>query len=85
MSIIITLAKTLSKITYLYVIHNSSYYTALQQNRQNVAPSTHATTHILSKPPARPAPPSVGTLIVLNVVFYGPCLLFSGASLFYCL
>ncbi|XP_025989410.2 intersectin-1 isoform X4 [Solenopsis invicta] len=33
---------------------------ALQQNRQNVAPSTHATTHIPSKPPARPAPPSVG-------------------------
>ncbi|XP_011639535.1 intersectin-1 isoform X5 [Pogonomyrmex barbatus] len=34
---------------------------ALQQNRQNVAPSTHATTHIPSKPPARPAPPSVGS------------------------
>ncbi|XP_018345715.1 PREDICTED: intersectin-2 isoform X4 [Trachymyrmex septentrionalis] len=33
---------------------------ALQQNRQIVAPSTHATTHISSKPPARPAPPSVG-------------------------
>nr|XP_012216614.1 PREDICTED: intersectin-1 isoform X3 [Linepithema humile] len=33
---------------------------ALQQNRQNVAPSTHATTHTPSKPPARPAPPSVG-------------------------
>ncbi|XP_028046441.1 intersectin-1 isoform X3 [Monomorium pharaonis] len=39
---------------------------ALQQNRQNVVPSTHATTHIPSKPPARPAPPSVGIAPPLN-------------------
>lgn len=59
----------INKIIHNCVTHNASYYTALQQNRQNVAPSTHATTHILSKPPARPAPPSVGMLIVLNAVF----------------
>nr|XP_031841629.1 intersectin-1 isoform X3 [Nomia melanderi] len=33
---------------------------ASRQNRQNVAATTHATTHTASKPPARPAPPSVG-------------------------
>lgn len=48
--------------------HNASCYTALQQNRQNVAASTHATTHMPSKPPARPVPPSVGMFIVLNVL-----------------
>ncbi|XP_071643999.1 intersectin-1 isoform X4 [Temnothorax longispinosus] len=44
---------------------------ALQQNRQNVAPSTHATTHIPSKPPARPAPPSVGVAPSLNTTTGG--------------
>ncbi|XP_046814362.1 intersectin-1 isoform X5 [Vespa crabro] len=34
---------------------------ASRQNRQNVATNIHATTHTPSKPPARPAPPSVGT------------------------
>ncbi|XP_076618966.1 dynamin associated protein 160 isoform X3 [Colletes latitarsis] len=33
---------------------------ASRQSRQNVAATTHATTHTASKPPARPAPPSVG-------------------------
>ncbi|XP_029038941.2 intersectin-2 isoform X7 [Osmia bicornis bicornis] len=33
---------------------------ASRQNRQNVAATTHATSHTASKPPARPAPPSVG-------------------------
>ncbi|XP_011689438.1 PREDICTED: intersectin-1 isoform X2 [Wasmannia auropunctata] len=45
---------------------------ALQQNRQNVASSTHATTHIPSKPPARPAPPSVGIAPPLNTTSGGP-------------
>ncbi|XP_050466671.1 intersectin-1 isoform X3 [Cataglyphis hispanica] len=45
---------------------------ALQQNRQNVAPSTHATTHIPSKPPARPAPPSVGVASSLSTTIGGP-------------
>ncbi|XP_025267864.1 intersectin-1 isoform X9 [Camponotus floridanus] len=45
---------------------------ALQQNRQNVAPSTHATTHIPSKPPARPAPPSVGVAPSVNTTTGGP-------------
>lgn len=40
----------------------ASYYTASRQSRQNVAATTHATTHTASKPPARPAPPSVGML-----------------------
>ncbi|XP_076164152.1 dynamin associated protein 160 isoform X2 [Ptiloglossa arizonensis] len=31
-----------------------------RQSRQNVAATTHAITHTASKPPARPAPPSVG-------------------------
>lgn len=35
-------------------------HTASQQNRQSVVASTHATTHKPSKPPARPAPPSIG-------------------------
>ncbi|XP_025153688.1 intersectin-2 isoform X3 [Harpegnathos saltator] len=39
---------------------------ALQQSRQNVAASTHATTHTPSKPPARPVPPSVGIAPPLN-------------------
>ncbi|XP_076663199.1 dynamin associated protein 160 isoform X5 [Andrena cerasifolii] len=33
---------------------------ASRQSRQNVAATTHATTHTASKPPARPAPPTVG-------------------------
>ncbi|KAL6445060.1 hypothetical protein ACFW04_002162 [Cataglyphis niger] len=45
---------------------------ALQQNRQNVAPSTHATTHIPSKPPARPAPPSVGVASSVSTTIGGP-------------
>ncbi|GAB1868196.1 Intersectin-1 [Camponotus japonicus] len=45
---------------------------ALQQNRQNVAPSTHATTYIPSKPPARPAPPSVGVAPSVNTTTGGP-------------
>ncbi|KAG5347923.1 ITSN2 protein, partial [Acromyrmex charruanus] len=45
---------------------------ALQQNRQIVAPSTHATTHISSKPPARPAPPSVGIAPPLNTTTNSP-------------
>ncbi|KYQ52515.1 Intersectin-2 [Trachymyrmex zeteki] len=45
---------------------------ALQQNRQIVAPSTHATTHISSKPPARPAPPSVGIAPPLNTTTTSP-------------
>ncbi|KAG5322021.1 ITSN1 protein, partial [Acromyrmex heyeri] len=45
---------------------------ALQQNRQIVAPSTHATTHISSKPPARPAPPSVGIASPLNTTTNSP-------------
>ncbi|KYN36796.1 Intersectin-1 [Trachymyrmex septentrionalis] len=45
---------------------------ALQQNRQIVAPSTHATTHISSKPPARPAPPSVGIAPPLNTTTSSP-------------
>ncbi|XP_072755931.1 intersectin-1 [Anoplolepis gracilipes] len=45
---------------------------ALQQNRQIVAPSTHATTHIPSKPPARPAPPSVGIAPSVSTTTGGP-------------
>ncbi|XP_011350007.2 intersectin-2 isoform X6 [Ooceraea biroi] len=45
---------------------------ALQQNRQNVAPSTHATTHTPSKPPARPVPPSVGIAPSVNTTTGGP-------------
>lgn len=33
---------------------------ASRQSKQNVAATTHATTYTASKPPARPAPPSVG-------------------------
>lgn len=35
---------------------------ASRQSKQNVAATTHATTYTASKPPARPAPPSVGML-----------------------
>ncbi|XP_020278373.1 intersectin-1 isoform X3 [Pseudomyrmex gracilis] len=46
---------------------------ALQQNRQIVAPSTHATTHTPpSKPPARPAPPSVGIAPPISTTTGGP-------------
>ncbi|XP_015589739.1 intersectin-1 isoform X6 [Cephus cinctus] len=34
---------------------------ASQQSRQNPAASTHVTSHTSSKPPVRPAPPSMGT------------------------
>ncbi|XP_014470507.1 PREDICTED: intersectin-1 isoform X2 [Dinoponera quadriceps] len=42
---------------------------ALQQSRQNMA--AHATTHIPSKPPARPVPPSVGIASPLSTAAVG--------------
>ncbi|XP_047345574.1 intersectin-1 isoform X10 [Vespa velutina] len=45
---------------------------ASRQNRQNVATNIHATTHTPSKPPARPAPPSVGIVPSTSTPSTGP-------------
>ncbi|XP_043682851.1 intersectin-1 isoform X10 [Vespula pensylvanica] len=45
---------------------------ASRQNRQNVASNIHATTHTPSKPPARPAPPSVGIVPSTSTPSTGP-------------